>query len=118
MTRSVLWIVPVAIALAVIAVLAALQMSSREVAPARITWNISVWGPPRAVTRGIEAAKRMLEDTGAGSFEWKIYYGSTLSPEKEGLDSIKIGAVEGAMTARAITRASCPWPPCWSSRSC
>jgi TRAP-type C4-dicarboxylate transport system substrate-binding protein len=68
-----------------------------EQAPAgKQVWNYSVWGPPRAFTRGIEKAKEMWEQTGQGRFELKIAYASALAPEKEHLDSIKIGLIEGA----------------------
>lgn len=59
-------------------------------------WKYSLWGPPRAFTRGIEKAKALWEAAGNGRFELQISYGSALSPEKENLDSIKLGLIEGA----------------------
>jgi TRAP-type C4-dicarboxylate transport system substrate-binding protein len=62
----------------------------------KVVWNYSVWGPPRAFTRGIEKAKEMWETAGNGRFKLQIGYASALSPEKENLDSIKLGLIEGA----------------------
>jgi len=67
-----------------------------EAAPKKIVWNISVWGPPRAVSRGLERAKVLMEQASGGRMEMKIHYGSTLTSEKETLDAIKIGVVEGS----------------------
>ncbi len=62
----------------------------------KVVWKYSVWGPPRAFTRGIEKAKEMWETAANGRFELQIVYASALSPEKENLDSIKLGLIEGA----------------------
>ena len=60
----------------------------------KITWQYSVWGNPRAFTRGIEYVAKEVEAKTGGKFTIKIGYGGTLSPEKENLDGIKIGAFE------------------------
>ena len=62
----------------------------------KVVWKYSLWGPPRAFTRGIEKAAELWETAGNGRFELQINYGSALSPEKENLDSIKLGLIEGA----------------------
>ncbi len=62
----------------------------------KVVWKYSVWGAPRAFTAGIENAKARWEAAGKGRFELQINYGSALSPEKENLDSIKLGLIEGA----------------------
>jgi len=62
----------------------------------KLVWRYSVWGPPRAFTRGVEEAKALWESAGKGRFELKIGYASAFSPEKENLDSIKLGLIEGA----------------------
>jgi TRAP-type C4-dicarboxylate transport system substrate-binding protein len=62
----------------------------------KVIWKYSVWGAPRAFTSGIEKAKALWEEAGKGRFELQIGYASALSPEKENLDSIKIGLIEGA----------------------
>ena len=65
-------------------------------ADAKVVWKYSVWGPSRAFTVGIEKAKALWETAGKDRFELQITYGSALSPEKENLDSIKLGLIEGA----------------------
>jgi TRAP-type C4-dicarboxylate transport system substrate-binding protein len=65
-------------------------------ADGRLVWKYSVWGPPRAFTSGIEKAKAMWEEVSQGRFELQIHYAGALAPEKEHLDSIKIGLIEGA----------------------
>jgi len=62
----------------------------------KVVWKYSLWGPPRAFTRGIEKARELWEEASGGRFEMQISYGSALSPEKENLDSIKLGLIEGA----------------------
>jgi TRAP-type C4-dicarboxylate transport system substrate-binding protein len=62
----------------------------------KVVWKYSVWGAPRAFTAGIENAKARWEAAGKGRFELQVNYGSALSPEKENLDSIKLGLIEGA----------------------
>lgn len=64
---------------------------------AKQTWNISIFGPSRAITRGIEKAKEIMEAESGGEFEMKLHYASSLAGPKEGLDAIKIGAIEGAL---------------------
>jgi TRAP-type C4-dicarboxylate transport system substrate-binding protein len=62
----------------------------------KIVWKYSVWGPPRAFTAGIEKSKELFEAAGKGNFELQIGYGGALAPEKEHLDSIKSGIIDGA----------------------
>ena len=62
----------------------------------KVAWNLSVWGPPRAFTAGIEAlSKHVAAETG-GKFTIKIHYGDALSKGPDNLDNIKIGAFEMA----------------------
>ena len=65
-------------------------------APAKKTkWNFSIQGQRRAFTEGLEAAKIMMEKADP-DFEFSIVYGSALSPPKQNLDGLKIGAFESA----------------------
>jgi len=91
------------VAAAVILIAAALTFvfmrGESDSAPAtegKVVWKYSLWGPPRAFTHGIETAKELWEAAGNGRFELQISYGSALSPEKENLDSIKLGLIDGA----------------------
>ncbi len=62
----------------------------------KVAWDLSVWGPPRAFTAGIEAlAKHVSSETG-GKFTIKIHYGDALSKGPDNLDNIKLGAFEMA----------------------
>lgn len=100
MSESTLWKSVAAVAIVVTAVLAISLVREERAADTvdgeKVVWKYSVWGPPRAFTRGIEKAKEMWEAAGNGRFELQIVYASALSPEKENLDSIKLGLIEGA----------------------
>jgi hypothetical protein len=43
-------------------------------------WNVNVFGPPRAVTAGIEAMAELFKKESNGTFEMKIAYGAALGP--------------------------------------
>ncbi len=78
------------------AVLLPLSGNAQEVKGPKIDWNITVWGNPRAFTAGMELiSKEIIAKTG-GNFTIKTVYGSVLSPERENLDNIKIGSIDGA----------------------
>lgn len=63
---------------------------------AKRIWNYSVWGPPRAFTRGIERVAEILREESGGELDLKIHYGSALAPERENIDAIKLGVIEAA----------------------
>lgn len=60
----------------------------------KVSWQLSVWGNPRAFTKGLEYVAQDVEKKTGGKFTIKIGYGGTLSPEKENLDALKVGAFE------------------------
>lgn len=60
-----------------------------------IVWNHNVFGPPRAVTAGIEAISEFYKKESNGEFEIKIHYGSALGPERQTPEAIKSGGYEG-----------------------
>jgi TRAP-type C4-dicarboxylate transport system substrate-binding protein len=60
-----------------------------------VVWNHNVFGPPRAVTAGIEAMAAFYKKESNGTFEIKISYGSALGPEKQIPEAIKAGGYEG-----------------------
>ncbi len=62
----------------------------------KITWNLSTWGPSRAYTAGIEEMARYVEEKSGGNFVIKIHFGEAISPVKENLDGLKLGAFEMA----------------------
>ena len=62
----------------------------------KVAWNLSVWGPPRAFTAGIEALSKHVEAETDGKFTIKIHYGEALSKSVDNLDNIKLGSFEMA----------------------
>lgn len=62
----------------------------------KVAWNLSVWGPPRAFTAGIEALSKYVDQETGGKFTIKIHYGDALSKGQDNLDNIKLGSFEMA----------------------
>ncbi len=62
----------------------------------KVTWNMSLWGKPRAWTKGIEAMAEEVSSKSGGNFTIKVHYGG-LSKPKENLDGIKLGAFQMAV---------------------
>ena len=71
-------------------------MASGAVAAEKVEWNFSTWGNPRAFTKGFEAVRDYVEEKSGGNYTIKIHYGGTISPPKENLDGISLGAFEMA----------------------
>jgi len=71
-------------------------IAGQAAAADKVEWNASLWGNPRAVTRGIEAVAKYVDEKSAGNFTIKINYGETLSAARENLDGISLGAFEVA----------------------
>ena len=63
----------------------------------KLEWKFSIQGQRRAFTEGLEAAKVMMEKADP-NFKFTIVYGNALSPAKQNLDGLKIGAFEAAFT--------------------
>lgn len=75
----------------------ALSFGAGEVAASeKVEWNVSVWGNPRAWTKGIETAAEYVKEHSGGNFTMIIHYGETLSPSRQNLDGLSIGAFEAA----------------------
>ena len=62
-----------------------------------IVWNINIFGPPRAVTKGIEAMAEFYKKESGGKFELKLAYGAALGPQRQTPESIKTGGYEGGL---------------------
>ena len=58
-------------------------------------WNASVWGSRRAFTEHVEKLAELVEQKSGGEFTINVSYGG-LSPARENLDGISIGAFEMA----------------------
>jgi TRAP-type C4-dicarboxylate transport system substrate-binding protein len=89
MTRSTISFAAATIAVAFSAAPASAQQ--------KIVWNHNLFGPPRAVTVGIETIRDALQAASHGTFELKLAYGSALGPEKQTPEAIKAGGYEGGM---------------------
>ena len=61
----------------------------------KVVWNHNIFGPPRAVTAGMEAVRDFYKKASNGNFEIKISYGAALGPTKQIPEAIKSGGYEG-----------------------
>ena len=61
-----------------------------------VQWELSVWGPPRAYTKSVETLASAVEEKSGGKFKIRVHYAEAISPAKENLDGIKLGAFEAA----------------------
>jgi len=59
-------------------------------------WNFNIFGPPRAVTAGIEAAAAFYKKESKGALDIKLAYGAALGPERQSPEAMKAGGYEGA----------------------
>ena len=62
----------------------------------KLTWNVSVWGGKRAYTDGLEKLAAVANQRTGGNFTITIHYAEALSPARENLDGLKLGAFEAA----------------------
>jgi TRAP-type C4-dicarboxylate transport system substrate-binding protein len=74
----------------------AMTFAGSAFAADKVEWNLSTWGNPRAVTRGFERLAEITDEKTGGNFTIKINYGETISPARENLDGISLGAFEMA----------------------
>jgi hypothetical protein len=70
----------------------------------KTVWNHNVFGPPRAVTVGIETIRDVLQAASHGNFELKIAYGAALGPVRKIARSPRSGRLN-AEEATSIPRA-------------
>lgn len=61
-----------------------------------VSWDMSVWGPPRAYTKGVETLAEVVSRETDGKFTITIHYGETISPARENLDGVSLNAFEAA----------------------
>ncbi|MGE3650296.1 MAG: TRAP transporter substrate-binding protein DctP [Reyranellaceae bacterium] len=83
-------------ATAVVAGVIAVAASATPAPAQTITWNFNMFGPPRAVTAGIEAMAEFYKKESNGQFQIKIAYGAALGPERQSPEAIKSGGYEAA----------------------
>ncbi len=63
----------------------------------KVNWKFSVWGKSRAFTRGVEHLAAQADERTGGKFQIRIGYGEQFSKSRENLDSVSLGAIQGAM---------------------
>lgn len=78
----------------VIAVLALACISAPALAQTT-TWNHNIFGPPRALTKGMDVMVDHFRKASGGALDIKVAYGSALGPEKQTPEAIKSGGYEG-----------------------
>jgi len=57
--------------------------------------NFNIFGPKRAVTKGIEVVADAVNEMAGGAAEVKIHYGAALGPQQQTPESIKTNGYEG-----------------------
>ena len=63
----------------------------------RLSWDVSLWGKPRAGTAVADALAAVVEERTGGAWRMTLHYGEALSKSRENLDGIAIGAFQAAM---------------------
>ncbi|MSO76002.1 MAG: C4-dicarboxylate ABC transporter substrate-binding protein [Alphaproteobacteria bacterium] len=74
----------------------------------KIAWRIAIYGPPRAVTKGIEFMAKHVEEKTAGKFTLRLHYNEQLSDAKDHLDGIKVDSFQGSLTAFGYSPGKAP----------
>lgn len=83
-------------AIALISTIGASGMAVAQELP-EVSWDLSMHGNPRAVTIGVETVADIVSEMTDGKFEITLHYGEALSPARETIDGIQIGAFEMAL---------------------
>ena len=63
----------------------------------QLTWDVSLWGKPRAGTAVADALAAVVEERTGGAWQMTLHYGEALSKSRENLDGIAIEAFQAAM---------------------
>ncbi len=90
---------------AAVAAAPALAQAKRDRTPVqgpRVNWNVSLWGTRRAQSEGIEAMAAIVSERTGGRFTIKMHYAESLSPTRDNLDGVMIGAFEMAHIASSF----------------
>jgi len=85
----------------------ALTVSGAQAAE-KVVWNYAIYGPPRAITKQIEHVAKYIEEKSGGNFTFRLGYAESISPARETLDSIKLGAIEGGLVAYSYAPGKTP----------
>ena len=63
----------------------------------QLSWDVSLWGKPRAGTAVADALAGVVEERTGGAWRMTLHYGEALSKARENLDGIAIEAFQAAM---------------------
>ncbi|MFH0914481.1 MAG: TRAP transporter substrate-binding protein DctP [Chloroflexota bacterium] len=89
--------IPLVVALALVMTL--IPACAQPAAQTKIHWDVSLFGPPRALTYPIrDWAETMGKETN-GLWEIQLHYGEVLAPSKDQLDGLKSGLFQVALWA-------------------
>jgi TRAP-type C4-dicarboxylate transport system substrate-binding protein len=82
------------IALAALTAATAMTATTANAADKQVL-NFNLFGPKRALTKGMEVVADAVNDMAGDKVEVKIHYGAALGPQKQTPESIKSGGYEG-----------------------
>lgn len=68
--------------------------AAEEAKGPKVTWNLSIWGNKRAFSAHVERLSELVAEKTGGNFDIKLVYGGALSPPKENIDGLNLGAFE------------------------
>jgi TRAP-type mannitol/chloroaromatic compound transport system substrate-binding protein len=71
-----------ALATALLGSAAATPLAAAEVDGPKVSWKISMWGNPRALSVGMEELAKIASEKTDGNFAIKIFYGAQLSSNR------------------------------------
>ena len=63
----------------------------------KVAWDLSLWGKSRALTANVEKMSEIVGKETGGRFAIKLHYGGALSPPKENIDGVKLGAFQAGL---------------------
>lgn len=86
---------PVRVALRLVPALSIAVGLSAPASAETTVWNHNIFGPPRAVTAGMEAVAEFYKKESKGALDIKISYGAALGPPKQIPEAVKAGGYEG-----------------------
>lgn len=82
--------------------------SAAATAAEKVTWNWSLYGPPRAVTVCMEHLAKVAKEKSGGNFVINLKYNEQLGDAKDMLDGLKIDAFQAAFVAYSYAPAKTP----------
>jgi TRAP-type C4-dicarboxylate transport system substrate-binding protein len=85
-----------------------LTAPANVLATEKVTWNWSLYGPPRAVTVCMEHLAKAAKEKSGGNFIINLRYNEQLGDAKDMLDGLKVEAFHGAFVAYSYAPAKTP----------